>query len=285
MAVSLRPQLMTRERILGFGVQGVGKSNNILTLARRCPTDTFWVVDNDYNSYMRLLETDFVDIAQRPPIVAEPPRYKDVQVQVVGNVVIFDLDVDAWEPYTPIIGQVVRTQKRDDWLVVDSMTPTWDAVQGWFSEKVFDKGIEDYFLEVRIAKEKAKKDKDPSTLGAFEGWIDWPVINKQYSAFYSVLLKCPGHIYMTAETSKIEKDEAKEVKGMFGSYGVKPKGQKRLGHIPMTVLLLSKDRAGSWYMTTVKDRGRRELVNEPVTDFAVDYMMKVAGWQMKAIET
>lgn len=280
---TLRPQLMTRERVLGFGVQGVGKSNAILTLARRCPNDTFWVLDNDYNSYMRLLETDFLEILNRPPTVSDVPTHPEVQAHVLGNVVVYDLDVDSWAPYSPIIGQVVRTQKRDDWLVLDSMTPTWDACQGWFTELVFDKGIDEYFMEVRIAKEKSKK-KDDALLGAFDGWVDWQVINKQYAAFYSVILKSPGHIYMTAETDKLAKEEGKEIKGVFGPHGVKPKGQKRLGHIPMTVLLMTKDRAGSWYMTTIKDRGRGELVNQPVADFATDYFMKVAGWRPRAVE-
>lgn len=84
---------------------------------------------------------------------------------------------------------------------------------------------------------------------------------------------------MTAEQAAIDKNDDKEVKAAFGAYGVKPKGQKRLGHVPMTVLWLTKSRVGAWAMTTIKDRGRTEVEDEPLTNFAKDYLMEVAGWK------
>lgn len=254
----MKPRIEPRERILTFGVQGTGKSNAILTVAKRCPENTFYVVDND-DSYERLLAEDYPDLTN---VKVEQP--------------------DDWEEHLEVIEGFSREMDADDWLVVDLLTEPWDLVQDWFTDKVFHKDIEEYFLEVRIAKQRAKAEsgKDKKSLGAMDGWMDWPVINKQYRKLSKLLINRPGHLYCTAELSPITKEEDdKDIRGMFGPYGVKPKGQKRMGHMMQTVLLLGKDRAGTYTMTTVKDRGREEMEDEEYTDFAKDYLMGIAGWR------
>lgn len=259
MTFILRPKISPRERILTFSTFGAGKSNALLSIARKCPSDTFHVLDNDY-AYDRLLATDYADLS-------------NVQITYM----------DDWAGYIPTIKRIGGSMGRDDWLVLDSTTATWDAVQGWFVEQIHGESIEDYFMEVR-AKKAANRDtkgKEAKSLGALEGWMDWPVINKQYSRLYNALLNIPGHLYLTAELTALGSDseEDRETKALFGPYGVKPKGQKRLGHIPHSVLLLSKSRTGEYRMTTVKDRGRREVEQEPMGDFAKDYLMRLAGWR------
>lgn len=292
--ITLRPKLSARERILGFGVQGTGKSNALLTIARKCPTDTFYVMDNDYGSYIRLLETDFTDIMAREPTedigkleeeiekeASKAHKQAPSSVVIHGNVVVFDIDMYDWEPYLVVTPVVVRRMSRDDWMVVDNLTVPWDSVQNWYTEKVFDQGIDEYFLEARIKKASSKnqKERESSSLNALEGWVDWSVINPQMFKFYATLLKCPGHQYWTAETAKLDKDEDKEVRAVYGPYGVKPKGQKKLPHMPHTVLLMTKSRAGEYELTTIKDRGREELVGVECGNFVVDYLQKVAGWR------
>ncbi len=259
MTINLRPSINPRERILTFGVQGTGKGTAILEIARKCPLDTFYVLDTDMGSYDKLLATLFSDL-------------NNVDVKCV----------DEWDEFTDNVKDIQAKMGRDDWLVIDMMTETWGAVQSWFTEQVFGNDIADYFLEVR--KKKKEADADKKALGAFDGWMDWPVINKEYFRFYKLLLKTPGHMYWAAEQDVIGKDDDKEVKGQFGPYGVKPKGQKKLGHVPSTVLWLTKSRVGEYYMTTIKDRGREEMEEQRFGNFAVDYMMKVAGWRPKAIE-
>jgi hypothetical protein len=185
-----------------------------------------------------------------------------------------------------MVSEINAKMDRDDWLGFDMMTQTWDWVQEWFSDNVFGQDIGDYFLEVRQAKQSAKgtkdaaKGKEAKSLGALEGWMDWPVINKQYNKIYRAILRCPGHVYLAAEQAKLSSDEEdKEVKDLLGPYGVKPKGQKRLPHIPHTVLMFTKTRVGEFQLTTIKDRGRPELEREGIEDFARDYLMKVAGWK------
>ena len=53
----LRSPLKPREFILGFGMQGVGKSTKILDVARACPQDTFWCIDSELSNFERLLIT------------------------------------------------------------------------------------------------------------------------------------------------------------------------------------------------------------------------------------
>lgn len=258
---NLRPPIKPREFILTMGVGGTGKSTAILEVARMCPSDTFYCLDSELRNFDRLLATAFTDLTNVETIPVE--------------------DWSDWQTQIPKIGQ---TMGRDDWLCVDSSTPTWDAVQAWFVEKIHGEDIDEWFISKRIQSENLKKggaeDKGFAALSGGDG--DWQVINKTYfKHFYNALLKVPGHIYMTAEQAEIGKKEDKDTKSAYGPIGFKPKGQKRLGHVPMTVLWLTKSGTGAWRMTTVKDRGRRELDDERLENFASDYLVDVAGWKFE----
>lgn len=258
MPVALKPPIDPRERILGFGLAGTGKSHAILCIARRCPDVQFYVMDNDM-AYARLLATEFTDLS---------------------NVDVREVDSDDWEMTLETVGQIHREMKRDDWCVLDSTTPTWQAVQGWFTEQVFDEGIEDYFLEVRKMKTSKKEKGKDVTLGAFEGFMDWPVINKQFAKMHRLIMRTPGHLYCTAELANVSnKDDDKQTLQVYGTYGVKPAGQKRMPHLFQTTLLFTKNRVGEYFLTTIKDRGRPEQENMEMEDFAKDYLMAVAGWK------
>lgn len=246
----LHPSTPPRERILTMGIAGTGKSNAILTIARRCPNDMFHILDNDF-SYDRLLATDYADLS---------------------NVTIYPMD--EWADYTPLVKKLSLSMGRDDWLAIDSMTATWDAVQSWFIERVHGQDIDEYFLAVRMAKGKGDK-----ALEALSGWMDWPVINKSYFRLYTALLNVPGHTYITSEVQALTKEDTAETRVTFGNVGVKPKGQKRLLHMPHTALLFTKTRQGEYRMTTIKDRGRVELDAAPLVDFSKDYLMRVGKWR------
>lgn len=277
MAVNYRSPINPREFILGFGVQGVGKSKMMLDIARKCKGDTFFVWDND-NSTVRLLSTAYQDIAEREDV---DDRGMGV---AYGNVVVYDAEEDDWEEYLEWLAKARKVVKWNDWISVDSSTPTWQGIQSYFSDKVFGEDIADYFLKVRLRMEQQRGNGgDKKNMTVFEGWVDWPVINKLYTKSYTHLKNMPCHVIMTAELTKIgdEDKKDKELMATFGSYGVKPAGQKRLGHKPMTVLLLTKNRVGEYYMTTVKDRGREEMEEVGWGDFVKDYMGPVAGWKMK----
>lgn len=277
MPVNFRPTIRPRERILAFGVQGTGKSKALLDIARKCKADTFYIWDNDYSAE-RLLATSYADVAERPPV--DVP-HDDLGI-AYGNVVVRNGDEADWEELLAWLDLCRKHVALDDWVSIDSVTATWPSVQGWFIEQVHSEDIGEYFLEVR--KEKAKAKEEKKTLGALDGWMDWPVINKVYAKFYTKLLNLPCHWFLTAEQGRVSDEDDKDVKGMFGPYNVKPNGQKRLGHKPNTVLWLTKSRKGNYGMTTVKDRGRVECEDDGWEDFAKDYLADVAGWKLQKVE-
>lgn len=264
MTVTYRSPLRQPERILAYGPQGAGKSHNALVIASKLPDAKFRVIDIDYSpSYERLIDLDF-------------PQLGEDRVEVVTP------DPEDWTEILDAVIEAVKETGPGDWLVIDSITHTWPAVQGWFIQNIYGEDPWEYFLDVRQEKEKqkAKGGKDAKSLGALEGWMDWPVINKQYFRLYRQISKCRGHVYISAESTSIGSDDDREVRDRFGAYGSRPNGQKRIGFVPHTVLLLKKSRVGEYTVSTVKDRGREELEDEEIGDFFRDYMVKVAGWKM-----
>lgn len=270
MPITLEPPLSARERILGFGSEGTGKTSAYLSIARAIPTATFHVIDND-NTLERLLGTDFTDVRDRGQVIPYETYNFDETTQAI---------VDIQSQMT-----------RDDWMVIDTAGKIWDQVQEWFTDQIFQEDIGDYFLKVRLEKEALKQrakgngGKDSKSLGAFEGWMDWPVINKIYHDRVSKkLLQCPGHLFITSEANKLAQEkqgqpgEERGVKELYGQLGSKPAGQKRLGHMMHTVLFFSRMRGGSFKLTTVKDRGRYNWNTEEFGDFANDYLIQTAGW-------
>lgn len=260
----------SRERILGFGREGTGKSSAVLSIARKIPNVNFWIIDND-NSYERLLETDFPDVAEN------------------GNLLFCGQDFggapNTWKGGIAGLADASDKMARDDWLVADMLSKFWDHVQEWFVESIFQEDIDDYFLKVRMEKARLKDSsgKDKKALGAFEGWMDWPVINSTYHKRVSdKLLNCPGHLFCTAEAKKIEEDDDKGVRELYGPFSMKPSGQKRSGHLMQTVLIMSKtSRTDEFKLNSVKDRGRMMWRDEVFQDFATDYLVGTAGWTVK----
>lgn len=251
------PDRRARERVLVYGVGGSGKSTAVVDLIGRVEGKV-WVVDTEH-AYDRMLDDAGVGD---------------------GNVDVCDVRLraavdgtTAWEAMLGYVRDTVKNMGRDDWLAIDSITPTWDDVQAWYVEKLWGDDLADYMMAARMqAEERGKRGGS-----AFEGFTDWPVINKQYNVLYNLLLNAPGHVILTAETQPLI-DEDSEVTAVFGSHGVKPKGQKRLPHIPHTVLLFRR-RHNGWVIDTVKDRGREELRGVANTGFVDTYLKGVAGWK------
>lgn len=265
----------SRERILLYGREGTGKSTAALSIARATPTSKFWIVDND-NTYDRLLESGFPELLERG------------QVLMAGE--DFGVNPNSWDGSRQSIAEAVGNMARDDWLVVDMLSKLWDQVQEWFIEQVFGDEIDDYFLRVRIEKERyneaarsSGKDKEKKALGAFEGFMDWPVINQTYHKRVSTpLLNCPGHLISVAEAKNLADDDDRSLKELYGTYGARPGGQKRSGHIMQTVIATGKmQRSQEFKLVTIKDRTRPVWQDEVFVDFAMDYLVGTAGWEVK----
>lgn len=256
MPLSLKSPLATPERILVFGMEGVGKSNNVLQLARKLPNRNFYVADIDKSpSYARALETDYRDLT---------------------NVSVTRGDPDDWTDMLDVARKVGVMAGPDDWTVADSASPAWQGVQNWYLGRKYpgkggvDGDVEDYFSG------KAKGSDD----------IDWPFVNSQYAKFTAALFKSRGHLYLTAEQKALGEKEDKRTVLLFGGLGVRPVGQKGLGHQVQTVLHMSCGRRGERMLTTVKDRNRERLdmkVLGAAEGFVKGYVQEVAGWTMGVV--
>ena len=254
------PNEKAGEKILVFGNSGTGKSTAWLTIAdmaqkTKSPAH-FYVLDTDNAIESRMLGQGFPHL---------------------NNVTVFECF--EWTQYKAAMEKVCELAQPHDWVIVDLVSQAWTAVQDYFTQEVFHKGMGDYFLEVRKTLAAGAQ-----SLGALSGWTDFIVINGLYNAWVAPLLIRPRfNVYTTAESKMIRDDEKdKSTKLYFGPLGVKPAGQKNLPFQHHTVLLSSEPRSGEYVLTTIKDRVREKLNAAPWTNFATDYLVKVGGWSLKA---
>ena len=241
------PKLNSRERVLLYGPAGAGKSYAAYSMAKQIEGHVF-CIDNDY-SMQRTMELDPPDDVER--------------------FTIDEIFHDDWTQLIDALSYAVKMGTRDDLLIIDSMTPTWQAVQEWYTDEIFGTSIDEFFLA-------ARKDMKGGKSETFDGWKDWSVINKVYGKLYRLIARFPGHVILTAELDKLSGEEDKDVTGIFGPYRTKPRGQKRLAHTVNTVAMLTKSRAGEFKLTIVKDRGREHhetMVDEEFSDFFTTYMV------------
>jgi hypothetical protein len=243
------PANMPPERIIVFGNPGCGKSTAALSLARVAGGNVF-VIDTDYSaSYHRLLATEFTDIAD------------NVSVEVVSS--------DDWVGIISAVRNAVEVAGPGDWIVLDSISPTWQALQTHYINIRHGEDFLDVFA-------LAGKDATRQTTDAD---MNWQAINAEYNKLYRLLLGSQANVLITAEQDSIGDRDDKKLQQLYGAYGVKPKGQKALGHTTHSVLWLKKARTGEYAFTTVKDRGREEVEDMVLTDFGKDYLMKIAMWR------
>jgi len=235
------------ERILLFGAPGSGKSTAALSIAAACPEAHILVLDTDRAYRRMLLGRDLANVHVT--------------------------DGYEWPHYGAWLTSAAKDAGPGDWIVIDSIDTAWDAVQAGYIESVFGVAMDDFFLQAR----KAARMQDPKGL---DGWKDWSVINRMYSAWMDRLVhgtRC--HVLATAKVDALERTDAKEAKFMFGPLGMKPKGQKSLSHAFHSVLFLAQEQAGEYSITTAgKDRERQRFAATPLRSFAVQYLVGKAGW-------
>ncbi len=274
--------------MLVYGMEGTGKSLAALDIASRVAPATMFVIDND-NAWDRMLEGqtiagDSVQVREEYRWTGRTWESDDRWCVESGNVVVFH--ADGWVANTKAIERVKELADPDDWCCIDTATALWFDVSDHFVDQVFNQSKADYFLQARIAMEKAKDGDGPM----LEGWKDYGIINPIYNeGVMGFLITPPCHLIVTAEEEQVKsvpqkgKDiELKEVRAMFGGQHAKPRGQKRLGHNVQTVLRLTRQASGGYVATTVKDRGGREkLEMVDVTDegFGSWYLEEIAQWQ------
>ena len=255
----------SRERILSMGSYGAGKSYQWLCLAQWLKPQgaKFYVIDTD-DTVERMVAEEFPDLDRG------------------SNVILHH--AYTWPAYMKAQAAILSAAGVGDWIVFDMADAPWKAVQSYFVSQVFDKDISDYFVEARqdLAShgDKTKRGKDAKNLKVFDGWMDWPVINKIYDSLVMPLIfDSSAHLYFTAKITPLRDDESLAVRELYGPYGVKPAGQKDLGHLFHTVLLFQQGQErGVWQITTVKDRGRKYFDHEKLINFPIQYLVAKARW-------
>jgi hypothetical protein len=249
--VALQSNSLARERILVMGYWKVGKSKTWLDIVR-------WIIKTKSDAKVYVLDTDYaVD------------RMSE-QIEGFEKVVEW-IDVnDDWRTLVNGTQDFAKKVQPQDWMVVDMANGPWDYVQAYYTEQVFEKPIDQFFLDQKKAGGKG-------LAGAYGE--NWGIINKLYRGWIMPYLQAPCHKLVCVPADRIDRDnDGKELQDLFGRYGVKPVGQKALGHQFHSVLLLSKGGPGKYTISTVGDRGRDELKDEPISDFVMQYLVKIAGW-------
>jgi hypothetical protein len=168
-----------------------------------------------------------------------------------------------------------RAKDPDNWLVIDMADRLWEWAQYYFIEKTKGMPAAEFLLT---------NDVSDNDYGA-----EWSKIKAQYASLITNILRFPGHIFLCTPvrvfTASTEKDSY--IKSTFGRYGLRPEGEKRIAHMPHSILLTAEEvidqgRRSEWKMTTIKDRETtlENMSGKIVRDFAVDYMIQVAGWRV-----
>lgn len=264
-----------RERILVMGPPGTGKTYQWLRMAKALlPTGAqFYCIDTD-DAIPFMLATQFPEL----------------QPESGGNV--HALPAFDWPEYESALQEVLKKAKEGDWVVLDMADSAWDTVQRYFVNEVFAESKGQYFLEARkLIRARGEKDSKGRAVSAlsedtFKGWIDWPVINALYGDWILPLVyRTKAHLYATTKIQKLGTREDPGTMIVFGASGIRPSGQKHLGHQAHTVLLytvnVSDAKHPEWTVTTVKDRGNRPYFNKaPFVDLYRQYLVMKAGWEM-----
>ena len=245
---------IARERIMLFGEAGVGKTDAILSVAKRLPDVRFRIVECDWTSSAdRLMDAErFAGVTNVETRQVFPDEWKD------------QLEAAEW----------LRDETGpDDFAAFDSATHSWSAVQEWFIDQTFPGDAEDYWIQKRVEHDGKGRD--------FGGWEDWPYMKKEHTKLYKAFARIKGHLIITAEAAKLGESEKKDDQQLFGMLGSRPAGRKQMAHVPATVVHLRRDMAGQRYMQVPKDRGRELTTSEvEMSDFFRDYLIQRAGWKV-----
>ncbi len=267
-----------RERVLAMGPWDSGKSHQWLMMAKRLmPAGVqFYAIDtDDAIAYM----------------MHEKEAFRELNAENGGNVHLYS--VGEWPDYMDAQRKIKPQVKPGDWVVVDMVETPWKRVSDYYILDVHDETKGQYLLEVR-KKMLAKGDKTPGgkeaqlASEAIKGRKDWPIINALYDEFISpIVYTWPCNVYAATRAEELSREEDPELPHFFREAGLKPAGQKNLGHQFHTIFLMThsigtKSRPrGEWFITTLRERADREYFHHaPLVDLYLQYFVNVVGWDI-----
>lgn len=264
-----QPPGRRRERILIVGFSGGGKSTCWLQIAEM-------LHKTKSESKMYVIDTDRVWEAMGPP-----DEHLDSIVKVYP--------AETYPQMKDAVKKIRAVAKPDDFLVFDMIDTLWSEAQNYFFDEAFTTDFEEFMVTSR---------KTGEGIGGDYG-VNWQAINKLYAGVNDQLKRFPGHMIACTPGDTVKEANAKTGKGgehdpnivrEFGRFKVKPVGQKKLRHDYHTILL-AQDTPSGYTLTTLKERmpagvvegvagWRANLVGAKTGDFALTYMVKVAGWKL-----
>lgn len=283
----LRPADNTKalELILAMGSYGSGKTNAWMTWA-------WWMKRTGSEGKVFVLNTD------RPMA-----RLFDTWDGLEDVVTVYPDVYSTVENYGHLEECTRRMKEkivvgRNDVVVVDLIGTVWDMCQDSYSEAVYGLDLatlmvnkkaeyQDYLAQAKANREKNIKGEAPA-LGGDHG-AEWGPINRMYRSFTSGLLRMNAHVFACAGVSPVGKGD-KGLPEEIVRLGIKPKGQKDLGHFFDTTLHFQTMGVGDWRVGTVREtsgpmRNRKRLEGEKIGGidaggFVGAYLVGVAGWQI-----
>lgn len=194
---------------------------------------------------------------------------------MLPNVHIYD-ELETWREYknAAVKCREQAEKGRGDWLVVDMCDRVWNAAQAGYVEMTFGVDVDDFYVAWR------KEDTKGGNPFNADWGKDWQAINRLYDGFMYQVTRFPGNVLMTTSPEPMRDDEKdKDLIRLYGKWGIRPAGQKRLGHLAADCLLLTQTSKG-WSYSQMRGTGREEFKNEPLDDFVMSYLIGKAGWTL-----
>ena len=260
--MSLHPPSSRRERILGFGLPGAGKSSIWLAIAE-------WIHKTNAPSHVWVMDTDMAWEAMRP---------EDGHVDHA----VTTFPIYEYADYKEAVKKIRENGTVDDWFVIDRGDVLWDASQEAWSVAVEGKDIDEFFL--------MHQSRGTSPGGDYGS--NWVQIKRMYRGMgIDLITRFRGHVLVCCAA-----EEVREKKGQFGddadvyakykAVGMKPSGEKKLSHLFHTEVFMQESPSG-YRMSTVKERksfsgeSRGTMKGKVVSpDFVMAYLIGVAGWKL-----
>lgn len=272
------------ERILIYGEEKIGKSFCWIDVAERLyrteadavmhvlDTDSTW--DAMYDAGYDYLEDSGIVVPYHPVDMDEA----------------LDMSMEIYKVARPV----------QDWVVIDMADWFWDEAQTLYIRNVHGRRPANYFLEMRkeVKEAESRKKGHKAQFGGQEG-MDWNFITKVYKDFEELLTeKSRAHKLVVTSAKKLDENRGaspQDIKRYKKVGGMKPAGQKGIGHRSNTLLRMQQRSTGKRQIVMVGDRGREnrqwvEVVGKTTIDipeldpdeggmaFAEMYLTQVAGW-------
>lgn len=256
----LQPSSRRLERILLMGPFGAGKSWAWIRLA-------YWIKTTKSPAKIYLLDTDHAFLAQCDAF----DGFEDIVKPLYTN---------AWKEYEPNMDAALSLCVPGvDWLVIDRADTPWRTVQDEFTERVYGKDLATFFIESKA--EQVKTDAKQGYAMDNPYGERWGFINKMYDEYMQKrVLRWPGHQLWCTDVKALGDREPEPLKRVYQRYGLRPTGQPLLGLQALTVLAMQPKTSESWVYSSIKDLHRERPQNEPMKDFVLDYLVKVAKWKL-----